>query len=169
MCAAWLKGKKPQRIDIASPLSGVAVPLEQVPDEAFAGKHLGDGFAIEPAEGRVIAPFDGLVAHCIDSGHAIILEHECGLQLLVHIGINTVALQGKGFVAHVSTGDRFRAGQTLLEFDAALIREAGYSPITPVVLANGEELAVLLEVEFGSVMAGQPAVFRAVLNGEAIH
>ncbi|SDC04878.1 PTS system, glucose-specific IIA component [Paenibacillus sp. UNCCL117] len=153
------------RLDIASPLTGEAVPLEQVPDQAFAEKYMGDGMAIEPAEGRLVAPFDSKVAHLIHSHHAVILEHASGLQLLVHIGINTVALQGDGFKAHVQTGDEVKAGQLLIEFDIAKIKAAGYPVITPIVIANGDETVESLEAKLsGTVRAGEQGALQVVLK-----
>ena len=98
-------------LEIHSPVKGKVVPLEQVPDPAFAERQMGSGVAIEPTEGKVLAPFDATVGHVIKSKHAVILEHASGLQLLIHVGINTVSLKGEGFTAHVKTGDQVKAGQ----------------------------------------------------------
>ncbi|MCM3699016.1 PTS glucose transporter subunit IIA [Paenibacillus macerans] len=97
-------------IAISSPLTGQAVPLAVVPDEAFSGGHMGPGLAIEPSEGKLVAPFDGKVAHVIKSHHAVILEHPSGLQFLFHIGINTVSLKGEGFASRTAAGDEVKAG-----------------------------------------------------------
>lgn len=165
MFSKWLSNKtKTNRLEIASPITGKAVELEQVPDEAFAGKHMGEGVAIEPTEGKLVAPFDGKVAHRIDTNHALILEHESGVQLLVHIGINTVALRGEGFTSHVSTGDKVTAGQTLIEFDIKRIKEAGYPLITPVIIANGEESVSAVEFRLGPVRAGDAGLLSALLK-----
>lgn len=164
MLGNWLKSKN-KKLDIASPMTGMSVPLEKVPDEAFAGKHMGDGVAIEPAEGILAAPFDGTVAHLIQTKHAIILEHESGVQLLAHIGINTVALKGEGFTALVQTGDKVRTGDPLIRFDMELIRERGYPLITPVIITNGEEAVAALTPSFGSVTAGKPSLLLAELKG----
>ncbi|WP_438434498.1 PTS sugar transporter subunit IIA [Gorillibacterium sp. sgz500922] len=140
MLEKWLgkKTKQPPLIEIAAPLTGKAVSLAEVPDEAFSGGFMGEGIAIEPSEGLLVAPFDGTVAHLIDTHHAVIVEHASGLQLLLHIGVNTVGLKGSGFTAQVKTGDRIRSGQPLIEFDPEAIRRAGYPLITPVVVANME-------------------------------
>lgn len=163
MFNGWLSKNKVTAVAIASPLTGEAVPLTEVPDEAFAGKYMGDGVAIKPGEGKLVAPFDGVIAHLIDSKHAVIIEHASGLQLLVHIGINTVALQGKGFKAFVATGDKVTAGQTLIEFDPELIQAEGYPLITPVVIAN-QEITERLEYDYKTVVAGEPALLQAVLK-----
>ncbi|GAF07798.1 PTS system [Paenibacillus pini JCM 16418] len=122
MFSKW-KSKKNQPIEILSPVTGEAVSLEKVPDEAFAGGHMGKGIAIEPTEGKLIAPFDGTVAHVIKSNHAVIIEDSNGLQFLFHIGINTVGLKGVGFTSHIATGDQVKAGQTLIEFDIEAIKQ----------------------------------------------
>ncbi|MCZ8519263.1 MULTISPECIES: PTS sugar transporter subunit IIA [Paenibacillus] len=152
-------------LDIASPLSGSAVALSQVPDAAFAEGHMGGGLAIEPSEGKLVAPFDGTVAHLIKTRHALILEHATGVQVLMHIGINTVALKGEGFNALIASGDTVKAGQTLIEFDMEAIRAAGYPLITPVVMANQEEAVAGLEVvKMGAVQAGDTGILRVTVK-----
>jgi glucose-specific phosphotransferase system IIA component len=157
------KKAKPQSVSIASPLSGIALPLSQVPDEAFSNKMMGDGFAIEPTEGMLVAPFDGKVAHIIDTRHALILEHASGLQLLLHIGINTVGMKGEGFIAKVKTGDTVKMGQVLIAFDPKLIQKAGYPLITPVVIAN-MELVAEVECHLGAVERGIEQVLTVALQ-----
>ncbi|MGG1638299.1 PTS sugar transporter subunit IIA [Paenibacillus sp. NRS-1760] len=162
-----LFGKSKQKtIEISAPLSGKVVPLTAVPDEAFAGKHMGDGLAIEPSEGTIVAPFDGTVSHLIHTNHAIIIEHASGLQLLIHIGINTVALNGDGFEAHVASGDTFQAGDALITFDRAKIEAAGYPSITPIVVANEDDVKQLEHLlTSGSVTAGKELLLKATMNG----
>lgn len=135
----WFKQKSQvNEVEIVAPLSGKAVPLEQVPDEAFAQKFMGDGIAIEPSDGLLVAPFDGTIAHLIDTHHAVIVEHESGLQMLLHIGINTVSLKGQGFEVKIANGDKVKAGQPLIQCDLEAVKAAGYSVVTPVVIANQE-------------------------------
>ncbi|PZT52985.1 sucrose-specific PTS transporter subunit IIBC [Paenibacillus silvae] len=130
-----------KQLEIASPMHGTVVDLEQVPDPAFSEKHMGEGIAIHPSDGKVYAPFDGVVAHVMDkSKHAVILEHATGIQLLIHIGINTVGLKGNGFVTHVKSGDSVLEGQLLIEFDRDIIQNAGLPLITPVLIPNGNDL-----------------------------
>ncbi|WP_411342717.1 PTS system trehalose-specific EIIBC component [Paenibacillus sp. WLX1005] len=153
-------------LDLPSPISGQAVPLDQVPDPAFAEKQMGEGIAIEPTEGKVYAPFDGNVAHVIDkSKHALILEHTSGVQILVHIGIDTVGLKGDGFKAHVATGDTVTKGQLLLEFDMDMIRSAGYATISPIIVPVGQDLIQRIEELPGHADAGETPVLRIHLNG----
>ena len=137
----WFKKKeKITEIEIMSPVAGAIVPLEQVPDEAFASKAMGDGFAIEPTEGKVLAPFSGKIAHIMEkSKHAILLEHSSGVQVLIHIGINTVGLKGDGFQPHVKVGDHVKQGQLLLSFDIDKIQKAGYPVITPLIIPGGQD------------------------------
>lgn len=146
---------KVDMLEIASPMTGTAVALANVPDPAFSEKHMGEGIAIEPTEGKVFAPFDGVVAHVMNkSKHAVILEHESGLQMLVHVGINTVGLKGEGFTAHVQSGDVVTAGQLLIEFDMNAIQAAGLPLITPVLIPNGNEtIEEVQTAKIGSVQA----------------
>ncbi|WP_418041492.1 sucrose-specific PTS transporter subunit IIBC [Paenibacillus xylanilyticus] len=146
---------KVELLEIASPMTGTAVALANVPDPAFSEKHMGEGIAIEPTEGKVFAPFDGVVAHVMNkSKHAVILEHETGLQMLVHVGINTVGLKGEGFTAHVQSGDAVTAGQLLIEFDMNAIQAAGLPLITPVLIPNGNEFIEEVQTaKIGSVQA----------------
>lgn len=152
-----------QVLGIPSPITGKAVPLTEVPDPAFAGKHMGEGIAIEPAEGKAFAPFDGTVAHVMDkSKHAVILEHESGVQLLIHIGINTVSLKGSGFKTFVNTGDKVTKGQLLIEFDMEAILAAGLPLITPVLVPSGLDGVEQVQPSHeGPVTAGQETVITA--------
>lgn len=149
---------KSNTVEAVSPLSGTMVPLSEVPDEAFAQGYMGDGAAIEPSKGVVLAPFDGTISHLIDTHHAVIVEHASGLQLLIHVGINTVALKGEGFTAHVKTGDIVKAGQVLLAFDPERIKAAGFPIITPVIVAS-EDVAESVDCAYGDVIEGQPGAF----------
>ncbi|WP_426334637.1 PTS system trehalose-specific EIIBC component [Paenibacillus silvae] len=152
-------------LEIIAPLTGRAVPLAEVPDPAFAEKQMGEGIAIEPSGNQVVAPFDAQVAHVIKSKHAVILEHASGLQILIHVGINTVSLKGEGFVMHVETGDRVRAGQKLLEFDRKVIEDAGYPLITPVIIPDGQDMVERVETLTGDVTSGQSDVLKVHLKG----
>jgi len=155
MLSKWLPSKtRRQTITLLAPLSGESVPISESPDEAFAQGQIGKGLAIRPSGGRLVAPLPGTVMHMIQTRHAVILEHESGLQILMHIGINTVALQGRGFTARVVTGERVEAGQTLIDFDVDLIHREGYSSITPIVIVN-EELISGLDFRYGAVTAGE--------------
>jgi len=165
MFSKWRKKNTESKVlEILSPLTGEAVPLAQVPDEAFAGGHMGPGIAVEPSEGRLVAPFDGKVVHVIKSNHAVMMKHSSGLQFLFHLGINTVSLKGEGFTAHVSVGDKVKAGQLLIEFDIAAIREAGYPVISPIIVTNAGEVTSSVEPITGPVTAGSSVILKAVLQ-----
>jgi PTS system glucose-specific IIA component len=151
-----------QTIAITSPLSGEVIRLDQVPDQAFAQKHMGDGVAIIPTNGQLLAPFDGIVLHLVSTKHAIIIQHASGLQLLVHFGLNTVHLQGKGFIAHVANGDQVSAGQLMMEIDLDYIQSMGYSTWTPIVVAN-EDYRVQIDSDYKTVHAGDSGMMNVVL------
>ncbi|MCG7382321.1 PTS system trehalose-specific EIIBC component [Paenibacillus sp. ACRRY] len=152
-------------LEVMAPLTGTAVPLDQVPDPAFAEKQMGEGVAIEPSGNRVVAPFDAQVAHVIKSKHAVILEHASGLQILIHVGINTVSLKGEGFNMHVEAGEHVRAGQTLLEFDRNVIEAAGYPLITPIIIPDGQDMVDRVEVTTGDVSSNRNGILTVHLKG----
>lgn len=162
MFSRWKSKKEEKHADaflsVSAPVSGQAVPLTEVPDETFAGGHMGKGIAIEPVEGRLIAPFDGSVAHVVRTNHALILEHASGLQLLMHIGIDTVGLKGNGFTSHIASGDTVKAGQTLITFDLEAIRSAGYRTIIPVIVTGSGEDTPEVECHYGAVSAGESRI-----------
>ncbi|GAB1155279.1 hypothetical protein YWY31_13040 [Paenibacillus illinoisensis] len=152
-------------LEVMAPLTGTAVPLDQVPDPAFAEKQMGEGVAIEPSGNRVVAPFDAQVAHVIKSKHAVILEHASGLQILIHVGINTVSLKGEGFNMHVEAGEHVRAGQTLLEFDRNVIEAAGHPLITPIIIPDGQDMVDRVEVTTGDVSSNRNGILTVHLKG----
>lgn len=137
--------------EILSPLAGKAIALEDVPDPTFAEGILGLGAAVEPSEGKITAPADGTVGTLFDTHHAIGLNLDNGAELLIHIGINTVELNGEGFTAHVSEGDRVQKGQTLITFDKELIASKGYKTVTPVIVTNPDEYSAVKRVADGNV------------------
>ena len=141
---------------VVSPLKGTLVKLSDVKDEAFASGMLGDGVAIEPAEGVLYAPADGVISAFFPTGHAVGMTADNGLELLMHVGMDTVQLEGKGFKPLVKTGDRVKKGQKLLEFDMELIRNAGYSLVTPVLVANSMTFSGVTAVDQDRVQAGEP-------------
>ncbi len=126
-------------ITLSSPIKGKVVSLREVPDETFAGSVLGDGTAIVPQSSLLVSPADGVIESVTDTKHAVILNADCGAQILMHIGIDTVELGGKHFRSFVSSGDRVKAGDPLIEFDPAAITNAGYDLTTPVIITNSDE------------------------------
>ncbi|ETT37404.1 PTS beta-glucoside transporter subunit EIIBCA [Paenibacillus amylolyticus] len=163
--AAQVGDEAVNTLEIMAPLTGQAVSLEQVPDPAFAEKQMGEGVAIEPSGNVVVAPFDAQVAHVIKSKHAVILEHASGLQVLIHVGINTVSLKGEGFNMHVEAGEHVKAGQKLLEFDRKVIEDAGYPLITPIIIPDGQDMVERVEVTTGDVTSNQSGVLKVHLKG----
>lgn len=132
--------KLEERFEIESPVPGKVVDLSNVPDETFSTCVLGNGFAVEPSEGKVFAPFDGVCETLFDTLHAVGLQADNGVCLLIHVGLETVSLNGKPFKAHVKTGDRIKKGQLLLEFDMEEIKKANCPTITPILVTNQEEV-----------------------------
>lgn len=139
---------------VHAPLKGTAIPLNQVQDETFAQEVLGKGMAIVPTEGVVTAPFDGTVATLFDTKHAIGLQRADGVEILIHIGINTVELNGEGYTAHVAEGDEVKAGQTLISFDRIAIKEKGYDMTTPVIITNADDYQEITLLTTGPVEPG---------------
>ena len=137
--------------EILSPLAGKAIALEDVPNPTFAEGILGLGAAVEPSEGKITVPADGTVGTLFDIHHAIGLNLDNGAELLIHIGINTVELNGEGFTAHVSEGDRVKKGQNLITFDKELIASKGYKTVTPVIVTNPDEYSAVKRVADGNV------------------
>lgn len=140
--------------EIFSPLSGEAIAMENVPDDTFAAKVLGDGMAVVPSEGKVYAPFDGTVDMVYDTKHALGLS-QGDMEMLIHVGINTVELNGKFFTAHVSNGQSVRKGDLLLEFDMNGIKNAGYNLTTPVIITNSDEYDNLWKKDAGAIRHGE--------------
>ncbi|WP_089743451.1 beta-glucoside-specific PTS transporter subunit IIABC [Gracilibacillus ureilyticus] len=133
--------------EILSPLTGEVKALADIKDETFASGMLGQGVAIEPAEGKVVAPANGTVSALFPTNHAIGITTDNGAELLIHVGMDTVNLDGKYFTAHVAQGDRIETGQLLVEFDADKIKEAGYILTTPVIVTNHNDYGSLLTTE----------------------
>ncbi len=150
-----------------SPVSGRLLPLADLPDPAFAEGMLGDGVAIEPAEGRFYSPCSGKIVGVADTLHAYNILADDGLELLLHIGIDTVELQGKGFAPKVKEGDRVKAGDLLAEVDLALLRESGYSTLTPLIVTNPEAVDKLDKLQ-GQVEGGKDAVLQYQIRKEKV-
>ncbi|WP_353169090.1 PTS beta-glucoside transporter subunit IIABC [Providencia sp.] len=133
--------------DILAPLSGAAIPLANTPDETFASGLLGQGAAIIPNHGEVYAPFDGEVSSLFKTGHALGLLSQSGIELLIHVGIDTVKLDGLYFSPQIKQGDTFKTGDLLLTFDREKILEAGYDLTTPVIVSNSDDYKTIEFVE----------------------
>lgn len=134
---------------LTSPVNGTQIPLAEVADETFASEMLGATVAVEPADGKIVAPCDGEVSNIFETGHAVCITTEAGGELLIHIGIDTVKMDGKGFTKKVSDGDKVHAGDILVETDLEEIKNAGYQTTTMMILTNTDE--------FGNVTKAEPA------------
>jgi len=143
-------------VEILAPIAGRAVPLTEVPDEVFAQGMVGDGGAVVPGEsGEALAPLSGTLVKLFEGGHAFGIEGDDGVELIVHIGLDTIEMRGGGFERLAVEGDRVEAGQPIVRFDLEEIRNAGYDPITPVIVTNPEEHPVR-DLSSGEVSAGEP-------------
>ncbi|AIC94165.1 PTS sugar transporter subunit IIA [Shouchella lehensis] len=139
---------------LVAPMNGTAVAIEEVPDPTFGEKMIGDGLAIQPTEGKVVAPIGGKVVQVFPTKHAFGIETENGAELLVHIGLETVAMNGEGFTAHVQEGDKVKAGDMLIEFDLELVKEKASNTITPIVVTNHDQFTIEKIAE-GTVVANE--------------
>ncbi len=146
---------KVQNEEVVSPLNGEVIALSEVKDAAFSSGALGHGVAIEPSEGKLVAPVAGTVSALFPTKHAIGITTDAGADLLIHIGMDTVQLEGKFFTAHVSQGDYVKAGQLLIEFDMEQIKEAGKPLTTPIVVTNYKEFNLQL-TDVKQVKLGAP-------------
>ncbi len=158
------KKAKEQPISLVSPLTGTVIPLEQVPDPVFSQKIVGDGVAIKPTEGTLVSPVKGKIAHLGSTYHAIGILSDDGLEILLHIGIDTVKLEGCGFTPLVAVGDRVNAGDKLIEVDLQVIEQAGYSTITPVLITNGDKVANCKHLTDKAVQAGRDQIMELILK-----
>lgn len=133
-----LFGKKTEEEILTAPITGKLVQLEDVPDPVFSEKMMGDGLAIEPDEGLVVAPVDAKVLQVFPTKHAVGLETNNGIEILIHIGLETVSLNGEGFECFVKEGDKVKKGDKLISFDLDIIKEKAKSTVTPVIITNGD-------------------------------
>lgn len=154
-------------IAIVSPLGGWVTPLEEVPDPVFAERMLGDGIAVDPVDGRLIAPASGVVSSVHASGHAVTLEVDGGPVLLIHIGLDTVALGGEGFSPVVKDGQRVTQGETLIEFDLDLLARRARSLVTPIIVTNSDAFRIASRAEQGAIKAGEPLLALEPLSASA--
>ena len=146
------------KITISSPLNGEIVPLTEVKDETFASEMMGKGIAINPTEGKVVSPINGTVQMIFKTKHAIGLKSQDGAEILIHIGMDTVQLDGKHFTAHVKDGDKVKVGDTLVEFDMDAIKKEGYELVTPVIITNTIDYLEIVPKEIKSVNAGEDII-----------
>ncbi|MGN6651143.1 glucose PTS transporter subunit IIA, partial [Trinickia sp.] len=162
-----LMNQSPDKVILLAPLTGPVVSLADVPDPVFAGGMFGDGIAVDPLDGRLVAPCDGVVTHLARTGHAVTLQTPQGAEILLHIGIDTVELGGAGFTAKVAQGDRVRAGDLLIEFDQDVIGMKAPSLVSVIAIANSDAFDVV-ERASGRVTAGVTPLLSLRAKGGAI-
>jgi len=143
-------------VHLLAPMKGKVIPLEEVPDQVFSQKMVGDGIALFPEDGEVLAPLGGEVVALFPTGHALGIRSPQGLEVLIHIGIETVGLQGKGFILHVGKGDSVEPGEKLITADLTYIQAHAPSLLTPVIMTNMEKVQHWEIVRKGRVDAGDP-------------
>jgi PTS system beta-glucosides-specific IIC component len=139
-----LFGKSEEKLNpnhLYAPMAGVAVPVTEVPDPTFAEGMLGDGIAIIPTDGKVCAPCDATVDMMFTTGHAVSLTTESGAEILIHVGLETVSLEGKPFDVKVASGDKVKKGQVLMIADLEAIKAAGLNTITPMLVCNSADFS----------------------------
>lgn len=146
--------------ELCAPVAGKAVPVTEVPDPTFSTGMLGDGVAILPSDGRVCAPCDATVDTMFETGHAVSLVAENGAEVLIHIGLETVGLEGKPFTIHCKNGQKVKKGDLLIEADLAAIQAAGLNTITPMLVCNSADFSKKFEKITGSTVAVGDVVIR---------
>lgn len=151
-----------ERVVLSSPLAGRVVPLNEVKDQVFSSGAMGKGIAIDPANGTLVAPADGTITTLFPTGHAIGLTTTDGVEILMHIGMDTVELEGKGFEIFVKQEDQVKKGDLLVKFDLSLIKEAGYSTVTPIVVTNTPNYLDVLDMNQEDVLQGED--FLAIIK-----
>lgn len=151
-----------EKITISSPMNGIVKDLSEVSDASFSEKILGDGIAIESEDGKVYAPFDGEITALFPTNHAVSILSKNGVEVLIHIGIDTVQLDGKHFLAHVSQDQMVKQGDLLIEFDKAAINEAGYATITPVIISNTDDYKKIDKIKSDKVLKENDLMFLEV-------
>ena len=144
--------------EITSPVNGTVVPTAEVADETFASEMLGTTVAVEPADGKIVAPCDGEVMNIFETGHAVCIATECGAELLIHIGIDTVSMEGKGFVKKVEDGAKVHKGDVLIEADLDEIRTAGHPATTMMILTNADDFSKVEKTAAGTVTTADLAM-----------
>ncbi len=160
------RNEEGKKILFLSPLTGMSVPLEEVPDPVFSQKIIGDGMAVIPSDGRIVSPVDAQVVSVADTAHAYGLKTEDGIELLIHAGLETVSLKGECFKVHVKQGDTVKAGDVLAEMDLKFLEERKLNPITPVLICGGMEGKILVKSQPGQVEAGKSELLTVAAKPE---
>lgn len=146
---------KPKEKVIFSPLNGQVIPLSNVKDPVFADGILGKGAAILPSEGRLVSPVNGTILNVFPTLHAIGIQSDDGLEILIHLGFDTVELEGKYFKSNISEGDKVSVGDLLIEFQVEEIKNAGYDITTPIVVTNSDQYETIEAIPEENIKAGE--------------
>ncbi|WP_186291229.1 phosphoenolpyruvate--protein phosphotransferase [Nitrospirillum viridazoti] len=154
------------RLTLLAPLDGWATPLDEVPDPVFAQRMMGEGLALDPTGGTLRAPCDGVVLTVHRARHAVTLRADCGVEILMHVGLETVALGGRGFTVHVAEGALVRAGDALIDFDMDLLAREAKSLLTPLIVAGGPA-ATVVEVRTGAPVRAGEVLLTLLVQGDA--
>ena len=150
--------KKKTEYLLGAPAKGKAVPLSEVNEPTFSEGMLGQGVAVIPSEGKIYAPIDGEVGMVFDTLHAVSLTADCGAEVLIHVGLDTVKMNGDGFVGHVQAGDKVKKGDLLLEVDLEKVKAAGYDTITPMLICNTDDYASVEGLSGKDVQPGDDVI-----------
>lgn len=151
----FLKKKTPREHVLGAPAQGKAVPLAEVNDPTFSEGLLGQGVAVIPADGKIYAPTDGEIAMVFNTLHAVSMTTDFGAEILIHVGLDTVKMNGDGFTGHVQAGDHVKKGALLLEVDLEKVKAAGYDIITPMLICNTDDYASVDGITGKEVMPGE--------------
>lgn len=144
-------------VELCSPISGQVIKLCDVPDPTFSGEILGKGIAIHPADNTFYAPCDGTIEMIFDTCHAVSIKAANDIEILIHIGLETVELNGKYYTSHVKNGQKIKKGDKLITFDKTAVSDAGYNTVTPMVICNSDEFNIT-EIKLGEVKNGEPVL-----------
>lgn len=151
----FFKKEKEEKIILKSPIKGEVIDITEVEDPAFSTKALGDGIAIRPFEGKVVSPIDGIIEVIFPTNHAIDIRLDNGINILIHIGIDTVKLNGEYFKAYVKKGEKVSSGDLLIEFNIDEIKKKGYSLTTPIIAIDKGIFSKIEPIAKGNVELGQ--------------
>ncbi|KMY50482.1 PTS sugar transporter subunit IIA [Peribacillus loiseleuriae] len=160
------KTEEPVAKDIVlfAPMNGKVVALEDVPDPVFAEKMMGDGLAIDPEESTVYSPVDGEIVQVFPTKHAVGIKTANGAEILIHIGLETVGLNGEGFEAFVSAGDTVKTGDKLISFDQTIIREKAKSTLIPIIITNSDEIKSIVKTAETLLTRGETQFLTVTVN-----
>ncbi|GIO18866.1 putative phosphotransferase enzyme IIA component YpqE [Oceanobacillus oncorhynchi subsp. incaldanensis] len=158
MLGKLFKKKGSNEIELFAPVDGEIVPLEEVPDPVFSEQMMGDGIAIKPFNGKVISPVDGDIVQVFPTKHAVGVKAGNGAEILIHIGLETVALDGEGFTVRVKEGDKVKKGDPLVDIDLAVVSEKASSTVTPMLITNMNDIETLDKQDVKQVRASEDVV-----------